>query len=116
MRDQIEALAQRGMPTVSLLIEHADREVVWPMQTLQTSVYNSERGAVGYTEAPDTLAVLTWAIKDALFKQLDARILEEADDAAALSIEARDQQAAEVSGDLLDMSVRKRRSTGGAPQ
>ena len=38
-----------------------------------------------------------------LFKQLDARILEEADDAAALSIEAREQQAAEVAGDLLDI-------------
>jgi len=97
MRDQIEILATRGAPTVSLLIEHADREVVWPVQNLRANVFNTGTPAIGYAEAPDTLAVLAWLHKDALIKRFDA----EADDKAALSIEAREPQAAEIQGDLL---------------
>ena len=44
---------------------------------------------------------LCWLHKDALIKRLDAALTAESDDAAALTHEMRQQQEAEVQGDLL---------------
>jgi len=63
LREQIAALAQRGAQ-VSLLIEHAEGEIVWATRSLQSQVLNSERAAVAFAETPDTLTTLVWAIKD----------------------------------------------------
>ena len=46
-------------------------------------------------------ALLAWLHRDALIKALDTAIASEADDAAALSHEVRQQREAEVMGDLL---------------
>jgi hypothetical protein len=100
MRAQIEALVQRGAPDVSLLIEH-DREIIWPMQSLQSEVYNAQPGATAFAKTPDTSALLAWLFKDQLIAALDAEIAAEADDAAALTHEARQKAEAEAMSDLL---------------
>ena len=42
MREQIEQLAQRGCPDVTMLVEH-DREIAWPVQHLRSSVIGAEQ-------------------------------------------------------------------------
>ena len=93
MRAQIEALAQRGTPAVSLLVEH-DRQIQWPQTSLRATVYNAAVPGFAATETTDLLALTCWLHRDAL-------IAEEADDKAALTREARERQAAELQGDLL---------------
>jgi hypothetical protein len=101
MREQIETLAACGVPAVSLLIEHADREVVWPRTNLQLAVYNTQTPSFAASEVTDVLALTCWLHKDTLLAKLDALIAGEADDASALSIEARQTQAAQITADLL---------------
>jgi hypothetical protein len=100
MRQQVEGLATLGAPSVSSLTEH-DRDIAWPTQRVTSSIYNAQPGAVGFSELPDALALVVWLHKDALIKQLDREIDAEADDDAALTHEARQQQEAVVMGDLL---------------
>lgn len=57
---------------------------------------------VAAVETTDTLALFAWLHRDALIARLDA-LIDEADDAASLWHEARERQAAEVAGDLLDV-------------
>jgi hypothetical protein len=97
MRAQIEALAMRGMPDVANLVE-IDREIVWPMQSLQSEVYNAQPGATAFAQTPDALALTCWLHKDGV---MDREINAEADDKAALSHEARQKAEAEVQADLL---------------
>ena len=99
MRAQIEALAMQGAPVVSDLIEH-DRQIVWPTQRVQSSVYNAEPGAIAFAEVPD-IALVAWLHKEALIVALDREIASEADDKGALSREARQKAEAEVLADLL---------------
>ena len=100
MRQQVEALAARGEPDVSVLVERG-ANIVWPTTQVQVTVFNAQPGAVGYASMPDTLAIETWRNKEALIKRLDAEIDSEADDQAALTHEARQEREAEVMGDLL---------------
>lgn len=100
MTTQIEALAQAGTPDVASLVEH-DRQITFATQRVTSSIFNAQPGAVGFSEMPDALALVVWLHRDALIAKLGAEITAEADDAAALSHEARQQQEAEVQGDLL---------------
>ncbi|MET4015889.1 hypothetical protein [Bradyrhizobium sp. S3.2.12] len=99
MREQIEALAQRGTPSVSRLIE-LDGPVDFQTQSL-TSEVHAERRSLAFTETADALALVAWLHRDALITALDREISTEADDKAALSLEARQKAEAEVMGDLL---------------
>ncbi|MEY9131930.1 hypothetical protein ACVMII_000798 [Bradyrhizobium diazoefficiens] len=101
MRAQVEALAQRGAPSVSRLVE-LDGPVDFQTQSL-TSEVHAERRALAFTEAADALALVAWLHRDALITALDREIASEADDKAALSHEARQQQEAELMSDLLDI-------------
>ena len=56
MREQIEALAQRGVPDVSVLIEH-DRDIAWPTQRLSSQVIGAEQRALAFAEVTDTPAL-----------------------------------------------------------
>ena len=102
MRGMIEALAQRGQPDVSLLIEH-DGDIVWPTKRVKVDVLNAQPGAIGFAEIPDMLAIDAWRNKEAMLAKLDAEINTEADDRSALTHEAREKAEAEVMGDLLDI-------------
>jgi hypothetical protein len=100
MREQIEALAMQGAPSVSALIEF-DGKIEFPTARVQSQVIGAER-SLAFAELPDT-AWVVWLHRDALIKRLDAEIDTEADDKAALSHEARQKAEAEVQGDLLDV-------------
>ena len=102
MRQAIEALAQRGQPDVSLLIEH-DGDIVWPTKRVKVEVLNAQPGAIGFAEIPDMLAIDAWRNKEATIAKLDAEISTECDDPASLSHEARQKAEAETMGDLLDI-------------
>jgi hypothetical protein len=100
IRQEVEGQATRGAPVVSDVIEH-DRLVVWPMQRLQGAIINAQVPSFAVTEVPDVLALFAFVHKAALLASLDALVSEEADDDAAMTHEARQQQEAEVQGDLL---------------
>ena len=100
IRQEVQALAVRGTPSVGDAIEH-DRSVVWPMQQLQGSIINAQTPSFAVTEVPDVLGLFAFLNKEQLLASLDALVSEEADDAAALTHEARQQQEAEVMVDLL---------------
>jgi hypothetical protein len=99
MREMVEALAQRGAPSVSRLVE-LDSPVEFQTQNQKSTVLAEQR-LLAFAEVPDTLALVAWLHKDALIKRLDAEIDAEADDGAALSHEAREKAESEVMGDLL---------------
>ena len=71
------------------------------MTRLRSEMLGAEQRALAFTEVPDAVALAAWLHKDALIKRLDAEIDTEADDAAALSHEARQKAEAEVQSDLL---------------
>lgn len=56
MRAQIEQLAERGAPDVTLLIEH-DGMIGFQTQQIQSKVYNAEPGAIAFAEQADTVAL-----------------------------------------------------------
>jgi hypothetical protein len=99
MREQIEALARRAAPDVSILIEH-DGKLRWPTTNLQSQIFNAQP-AIGFAETPDALGLLVWLHRDALIAALDRAIDDEADDKVALTHEARQRQEAELASDLL---------------
>ena len=99
VREQIEALAQRGAPDVSTLVEH-DRDVAFATISLRSQVLSEPR-ALAFAEVTDTLALFAWLHRDALIERLDAELDAEADDAASLTHEVRKQREAEVMADLL---------------
>jgi hypothetical protein len=100
MAAQIEALAMRGAPDVSMLIEH-DGDIAWPTQRLQSQVIGTEQRTLAFTELAEPIAVLAWLLTDQLKKRLSAEIDTEADDGAALTHEMRQQREAETMSDLL---------------
>jgi hypothetical protein len=105
MRLQIETLAQRGACNVGRLVER-DGPVEFPMQLLQVpgrNVPNAAGAAVGFLEAPDVLALTCWLHRDTLLERLDREIDDEADDANAMSIDARQKAEAVIDGDLLNI-------------
>lgn len=83
MREQIEALAACGAPTVSLLLEQADCERLADAQFAGERV-QYRPPAVGFAEALDMLAVFTWLHRDPMIAALDREIDGEADAKAAL--------------------------------
>ena len=99
MRSQVEALAARGAPDLSRLIE-LDGPVEFQTQRVQSEVIAEQRG-LAFAQVPDTLALVAWLHRDALIKKLDEEIASEADDKAALTHQARQERSAEVMSDLL---------------
>ena len=99
MRQQVEALAERGSPSVTQLVEH-DGKVEFSTQHLRARVL-AEQPALAFAEQIDSLKLFCWTFRDALVAKLDREIDAEADDKNFLSVEARQQAEAEVQGDLL---------------
>ncbi|MGB7013346.1 MAG: hypothetical protein WBD97_23485, partial [Pseudolabrys sp.] len=103
-RQTVEALAQRGAPSVSRLIEHdADLEFASENQSVPIIARGADApvtGAVAWSQ-PDVLALFCWLNRDALIAKLDEEITNEADDKNALSHAERERRSAEVASDLL---------------
>jgi hypothetical protein len=99
MRAQIEALAMRGEPDVTNLIEHGGK-IEFQTMRVQSQVTGADR-QLAFAEIEAATPFQAWLHTDALIKRLDAKIDSEADDAAALSPEARPLAEAEILSDIL---------------
>jgi hypothetical protein len=100
IREEVEALATRGRPVVTDVIEH-DRSVIWPMLRLQGSIINAQAPSFVVTEVPDLLGLFACVHGPALLKVLDAFVDDEKDDAVALSHIDREKRLSEVQQDQL---------------
>jgi hypothetical protein len=106
MRAAIERLAEHGTPDVSPLVE-AGHDIVWQSTmtrlTLAAVVGSDGARVLGHAmgEVTDLQALLTWLLRDALIGRLEAEIDAVADDAAALSAEARAEKLAQIGSDRL---------------
>jgi len=100
IRQEVQALAVRGTPSVGDAIEH-DRSVVWPMQQLQGSIINAQTPSFAVTEVPDVLGLFAAVHETALLAFLDSLVSEESDDASTLSHSDRAAREAEALSDLL---------------
>ena len=103
MRQTVEALAQRGAPSVSHLIEH-DRDVEFATEDVSVPIMGNKESplaTVAVWQQANTLALFCWLHRDTLIARLDAEIASEADDASALSHDERQRRAAETQADLL---------------
>jgi len=100
MRGQIEQLAERGAVSVSRLVEH-DGDVEFADEHRTVPVFVAKDAAVASWTQPDAVALFAWMFRDELVKRLEAEVMAEADDAAALTHEERQRRAAEVQADLL---------------
>jgi hypothetical protein len=101
MREQIEQLAARGRPDVTMLIKN-DANVGFPQTRLKSQVLGGAESALAFTEVPDTLALFTWLHKEPLLAALSGLVDGESDDSASLTHEARQTREADVQGTLLD--------------
>jgi hypothetical protein len=100
IREEVEALAARGRPVVTDVIEH-DGSVIWPMLRLQGSIINAQAPSFVVTQVPDLLGLFACVHGPALLKVLDGFVDDEKDDAAALSHTDREKRLSEVQQDQL---------------
>jgi hypothetical protein len=98
-RAEIEAYANIGAPSVSLLVETGAR-IDWPTSHVRSEIMGEHR-AIGFHDAPDTLALLCFLFPKEITAALDRLIAEESDEEAALSPEIRQQRESELLSDLL---------------
>jgi hypothetical protein len=109
-RAEVEALAQRGEVDVSGLIE-AGQPLRWPQvqQRLDligfavSKVGEAQLGGVAQGEVSDAMALVAWLHRDALLAKIEAAIIEQSDDAAALTTLQREQQSAQIASDRLEV-------------
>lgn len=99
-RAQIDALAGRGQVSVAPLIEAGQP---FRFAEIYSSIVVDGAGgrAVGTNWSLDTEATIAWLLKDQLIAAVEREISECADDANALSPEARAAKLAEIEGDQL---------------
>lgn len=101
LRQQIEALAERGRPNTDSAIEH-NSPVSFAKMSLRSTVYNAAPDAVAFTEeAPDVLALLCFLFQSEIVQKIEAEIDACADDKAALSESVREAKLAEIAVDVL---------------
>ncbi|MFL9824110.1 hypothetical protein [Rhodoplanes sp. SY1] len=92
-RAQLDQLAERGRPNVFPSVERGE-----PIEFPEIAVSNHPAAD---KMVPDGFSFLVWAFRDHVAAKIDAEIDANADDAAALSDQARREKFREVLGDLL---------------
>jgi hypothetical protein len=108
VREQIAALAQRGVVDVLPVIE-AGRPLAFPMMDVRAEVSGHAISADGANRlsafalhtGPDTLAIFSWLFQNELLDRLDVEITELADDENALSDAERAERQAALAAELL---------------
>jgi hypothetical protein len=68
MREQVEALAIQGMPSITNLVEH-DGNIEWPVQEVRSEVYSEQR-ALAFATLPAGLALVAFLCKPALIARV----------------------------------------------
>jgi hypothetical protein len=99
MRAQVEAAAARGAIDISTLLE-LDGDIAWPTLSVQSKIYNTNAGVVGFHDAIEVVGLLAALVPELLIKHLDALIDAEAQDASALTHEQRQKAEADILSDL----------------
>jgi hypothetical protein len=99
----VENWGSNGIDT-SATIEHLSQPTI-PTKTVQAMVHNvpGAPAAVVFVEVPDVVGIFSTVLKDQFIAWLAADVDRNADPKGALSHEARQQQEAELMGDLLDI-------------
>jgi hypothetical protein len=108
-REAVEALAERGRPDISGMIQHGEITPAWPSLSLRVGLSASVATAqashpvvgLGHAEHVDALALVAWLHRDALIAKLQDEIATHADDAKALSDEERAAKVAEIRSAIL---------------
>jgi hypothetical protein len=97
----VENWGSNGIDT-SATIEHLSQPTI-PTKTVQAMVHNvpGAPAAVCFVEVPDVAAIFSTVLKNQFIAWLAADVGRNADPKGALSHEARQQQEAELMGDLL---------------
>lgn len=102
LREQIEALAARGAPSVARLVEH-DLDIDFAAADYSTPVIGGSKEhpvtAIASWQQPDAMAFVCWMLRDELVKRLEAMI--PVGDKNALSPDERKRREAEIMVDLL---------------
>lgn len=100
MRQQVDALAERGRPYVAGLIEHGE-EVRFSDVSRSAMARGGDVPTLAQWDEPDVLALAVWLHRDTLIAALDREIEAEADDAAALDDGERKRREVQLAGDVL---------------
>lgn len=101
MREAIEALAERGRPSVSRLVE-LDGAVEFADVAHQIPIITDKDAGIASLVEPDALALIAWLFKPAMIAALDAEITAESDDKIALSEKQRGEQLAQIDQDIIE--------------
>ena len=100
----INALADAGEPAIESLIEHGGDKIAFAEKQTMSLVHNvPHHGAAAFGTETDALGLIAWLHRDALVAKVCALIDAESDDAAALTDEQRETQAAQIGSDLLNI-------------
>ncbi|WP_133239337.1 hypothetical protein [Microvirga sp. KLBC 81] len=99
---EVARLAAQGCPNVGALVE-AGAKIEWPMSRADVAMWADGKPSphVPLVRTVDPLALAAWLNPSAMTAALEREIDELADDAAALTDEARAAKRAEVLADLL---------------
>jgi hypothetical protein len=99
----VENWGSNGIDT-SATIEHLSQPTI-PTKTVQAMVRNvpGAPAAVVFVEVPDVVGIFSTVLKDQFIAWLAADVDRNADPEGALSHDQRQQQEAELTGDLLDI-------------
>ena len=98
-RAEIDALAERGQPSVMPLIESRDESIYWAARQFTDVVIGGR--VVSAVGDPQALPLLFWLNRDAIVEKIEAQIDEIADDQNALTNEQREEQIREIDRDRL---------------
>ena len=98
---QIEMLAEAAAPDVDRCVEQ-NLPVGFMTTRLTAMVHNVDaRGAVAFSELPDTLGLMCWLWHDQMLAKINAAIDEAADDKSALDEKNRAEMEATIMSDVL---------------
>jgi hypothetical protein len=100
MRDQVAALAARGAPSVSRLID-ADGDIEFVEASHHVPVMGRADASIASWQEPDAFLLTVFLNRDALIKALDGEISAESDDTNAMTHEQRQKATATIMADML---------------
>jgi hypothetical protein len=101
-RRQIEALAARGAPDLTRLLEVPGAEIAWPTTFERIQAYAANGAGAGGVASVDAVALVAWLCKDQMIAAAAAEIDALAgDESAALSAEERAERIAAIEAEIL---------------
>jgi hypothetical protein len=100
-REQVAALAERGRPGVSDVLQFKGGAIVWPEHSRRETILGASENLLSTSTHPDGLALLAHVMPDLLIAALDREIDRMADDVEALDDVARAKKLQTILDDQL---------------